>query len=115
MFQITRNGQTIATIPADSARAVFTIYASATKRGDTLRLADDSGRTIPSAATASNRWEQGRRNLDDWAALTPYRTAGKPSLSTMARRGTAASSLRAPVGATAKMRHLPRRRHRRRD
>lgn len=73
----------------------------------TARLGDDSGRTIPSAATASNRWEQGRRNLDDWAALLPtptaadygstnngtrdgvmpYRAAGKPSLSTMARRG----------------------------
>lgn len=46
MMKITRNGQTIASIPADYARAVFSIYASATRAGDTLRLVDDSGHTI---------------------------------------------------------------------
>lgn len=73
MFQITRNGQTITTIPADSARAVFTIYASATKRGDTLRLVDDSGRTIET--------HQGERALSFHATRRSRATvATQPSL-----------------------------------
>ncbi len=72
----------------------------------TAKLGDER-RGFPSQETAQKRYAQGRRNLDDAIALLPtptandygsqnnghradgstYRTAGKPSLSTMARRG----------------------------
>lgn len=61
------------------------------------------GRGIPSPETAARRFEQGKRNLDDWAALLPTPTASdygtnqggssgrvgkvRPSLQTMARQG----------------------------
>jgi hypothetical protein len=35
----------------------------------TASLGDSTGRTPPSAATAAARYAQGKRNLDDWAAL----------------------------------------------
>lgn len=73
MMKITRNGQTIASIPADSARAVFTIYASAAKRGDTLRLVDDAGATVET--------HQGERALSFHATRRSRATvATQPSL-----------------------------------
>jgi hypothetical protein len=42
----------------------------------TARLGDTkTGRGMPSPETAKMRWAQGRRNLDDWAALLPTPTA----------------------------------------
>lgn len=73
MHTITRNNQPIATSADDCADAVFTIFATCTRAGDTLRLVSPSGEIL--------RTHQGERALSFRAtARSRARVATQPSL-----------------------------------
>lgn len=72
---MTRSGTLYLLPPLVRLTSVIASGSSLSIPTPTARLGDSTGRTIPSAETAARRWSEGRRNLDDWAALLPTPSA----------------------------------------